>query len=63
MSIVNKRNAVIGWLTIKAGKQIVKKKASDSTPSTRSTGAAAGTLAVLGSAVLIWRRARRGDEE
>ena len=32
MGIVNKRNAVIGWLTLKVGKGILKKKARGAMP-------------------------------
>ena len=59
MAIINRRNAVVGWLTIKAGKRIVKEAAGDATPSAKS-GAAAGAVAVVGSALFFLRRARRG---
>ena len=58
MGIVNKRNAVIGWLAVKAGKRVAKKKAQDVVPSARSGGVVAGALAALGGAVFFWRHKR-----
>ena len=31
MSIVNKRNAVVGWITLKVGKKVARKKAKSLT--------------------------------
>lgn len=63
MSILNKRNAVVGWVAVKVGKRVVKKKAAGAVPSGR-TGAAAGSgvAAVLG-ALLFWRKKRAGDDD
>ena len=33
MGIVNKRNAVVGWVTLKVGKRVVKQKAAGAVPS------------------------------
>jgi hypothetical protein len=63
MGIVNKRNAVVGWLVVKAGKRAVKRKAADAVPSARTGGAAAGALAAVGGALLFWRRSRRGGAQ
>jgi nitrate reductase gamma subunit len=60
MGIVNKRNAVVGWLAVKVGKRVVKKKAQEVVPRTR--GAAAGALAAIGGVLFFWRR-KRGSEE
>ena len=60
MGIVNKRNAVVGWLVLKAGKKAAKKKAQGVAPGPR-TGGAAGALAAL-AAVLFWRKKRGGDD-
>jgi hypothetical protein len=62
MSIVNKRNAVVGWLTVKVGKRLVKRKAADAVPRATTGGAAAGALAAAGGALFFWRRAKRGGE-
>jgi len=62
MSIVNRRNALVGWATVKVGKRVVKRKAADAVPSARTGGAAAGALAAAGGALFFWRRARRGGE-
>jgi hypothetical protein len=56
MSIVNKRNAVVGWIVVKLGKRVVKRKAQDAVPSARTGGAAAGALAAIGGALFFWRR-------
>jgi hypothetical protein len=61
MAILNKRNALVGWVTVKLGKRVVKQKAAGAVPSARTGGAAAGGLAALGGALLFWRRKRGGD--
>jgi hypothetical protein len=59
MGIVNKRNAVVGYLVVKAGKRAVKKKAHETVPDKRTGGAVAGAVAAAGGAIFFWRR-RRG---
>ena len=61
MSIVNRRNAVIGWVVVKVGKRAVKKKAQDAAPSARTGGAVAGGLAAL-AGLLAFRRKKRGTD-
>ena len=58
MSIVNRRNAVVGWLTLKVGKRVVRRKAQDVAPSARTGGAMAGGLAAISGALFFWRRKR-----
>jgi hypothetical protein len=58
MGIVNRRNAVIGWLVVKVGKRAAKKKAQGAVPSRATGGAAAGALGALGGALLFWRKKR-----
>jgi hypothetical protein len=60
MGIVNKRNAVVGWIVVKAGKRAVKKKAQDAVPDKRTGGAAAGALAAIAGVLFFWRRKRGG---
>ena len=60
MAIFNKRNALVGWIVVKSTKSAVKHKASESVPSARTGGAAAGILAGITGALLVWRR-KRGD--
>jgi hypothetical protein len=68
MSIVNKRNAVLGWATWKVGKRIAKKKAKTAVPTVeggrpnKPAIAAAGAAALAGS-LLFWRKARRRHDE
>jgi LPXTG-motif cell wall-anchored protein len=67
MGIVNKRNAVLGWLTWNVGKRVAKKKARSAVPAVEggkpnkpAIGLAAG-LAALGGALVFWRR-KKGDD-
>ena len=64
MGIVNRRNAVVGWLTLKVGKRVVKQKAADAVPKAKKTGgAAAGALAAIGGVLFFWRRKRDSGGE
>jgi hypothetical protein len=58
MSIVNRRNAVVGWAVVKLGKRAAKKKAQDAVPTARTGGAVAGGLAAVGGALFFWRKKR-----
>ncbi len=60
MSIVNRRNAVIGWLVVKIGKRAAKKKAQGAVPNARTGGALAGSIAALGG-LLMLKRKKRAD--
>ena len=52
MSIVNRRNAVVGWLTITVGRRFVRQKTSG-----RSRRAAAALVAAsVAGALVFWRR-------
>jgi hypothetical protein len=62
VSIVNRRNAVIGWLVVKIGKRAAKKKAQGAVPNARKGGAVAGSLAALGG-LLMFKRKKRTDSE
>ena len=62
MSIVNRRNAVIGWLVVKVGKRAAKRKAQGAVPKARTGGAVAGTLAALGG-LLVLKRKKRTDTD
>jgi hypothetical protein len=61
MAILNRRNALVGWVVVKATKSVVKQKAASSVPSARTGGAAAGLVAGITGALLFWRR-KRGDD-
>jgi LPXTG-motif cell wall-anchored protein len=68
MGIVNKRNAVLGWLTWNVGKRLARKKARSAVPAIEggrpNKPALAAGLAALAGALLFWRKARkRGDGE
>jgi hypothetical protein len=67
MGIVNKRNAVLGWLTWRVGKRVAKKKAKEAVPSVEGgrpnkPAIVAGVAAVLGG-LLFWRKAKRQAED
>ena len=63
MGILNRRNAVVGWVTLKLGKRVVKQKAAEAVPNAKTGGAAAGALAALGGAVFFWRHKRGGTSD
>jgi hypothetical protein len=58
MSIVNRRNAVIGWVVVKAGKRAARRKAQGAVPTARTGGAIAGALAALGGLLMLKRKKR-----
>jgi hypothetical protein len=65
MAIVNRRNAVIGWIVLKLGKTVAKKKGQSAVPTARTgivAGAAAGVAGIAG-ALLFWRKKRDTDPE
>jgi hypothetical protein len=64
MSILNKRNAVLGWGVWKIGKVAAKRKAKQAVQPKekgRSKGKIFSALAAAGGALWFWRR-RRADE-
>jgi hypothetical protein len=62
MSIVNRRNALVGYVVTKVAKRVVKKKASDTVPSGKTGGAAAGVVAAAVGALVFWRKTRSSDD-
>jgi hypothetical protein len=69
MSIFNRRNAVMGWLTWLTAKRVLKHKARSAVPGTAegskrpNKGAiAVGAAAVVG-VLLFWRRKGSSDEQ
>ncbi len=68
MGIVNKRNALLGWMTWNAGKRVARKKAKSAVPAIEggkpnkpAVGVAA--LAALGGVLFFWRRKKHGGSE
>ena len=68
MAILNRRNAVLGWLAWKAGKRMAKRKARTAVPSvdteTKRPNRAAAVVAVaaaVGGALLFWRKRSEDD--
>ena len=68
MGIVNKRNAVLGWLTWNVGKRVARKKAKAAVPAlsggkpNRPAVRLAAGLATLGGLLFFWRRKKTGGE-
>ena len=67
MSIVNRRNALIGWVTWLTAKRMVKNKAKDAVPGTvegtkrPNRGAIISAVVAVGGALWFWRR-KSGDD-
>ena len=66
MSIVNRRNAVLGWVVWETGKRVAKRKAKNAVPSTdtivsKKGSAIAAVIAAITGALMFWRR-RAGRE-
>jgi hypothetical protein len=68
MSILNKRNAVVGWLTWLTAKRVLKRKAKAAVPGTvegtrrPNKGAIATGVAALGGLLWFMRRKSSDDE-
>jgi len=66
MGIVNKRNALLGWLTWNVGKRAARKKAKSAVPAIEdgkpNKPAIAAGVAALAGTLLFWRRKKRGGE-
>ena len=66
MSIFNKRNAMLGWLTWQAGKRVARRKAREAVPGVDegrpNKGLILSALAAVGAAVFFWRKTRSDDE-
>jgi hypothetical protein len=63
MGIMNRRNALVGWLVLKVGKRAAKKKAQAAGPAAaRKAGSVAGALAALGGVLFFWRKKKSGTE-
>ncbi|HEX3807193.1 MAG TPA: hypothetical protein VHV52_10480 [Gaiellaceae bacterium] len=67
MGVVNRRNAVVGWLALAVGKRVLKRKAKEVAPSidpeTKRPNKSAIALAVASVVGLVtfWRK-RAGDD-
>jgi len=68
MGVVNRRNAVVGYLALAVGKRVLKKKAKDAVPAidteTKKPNKSAIALLVAGSvgALTFWRKRSGGDD-
>jgi hypothetical protein len=66
MGIVNKRNAVLGWMTWSVGKRVARRKAKSAVPAieggkpNRPAVGLAAALAAAGGIVFFWRKAKGG---
>ena len=63
MSIVNKRNAVLGWLTWNVGKRVARKKARSAVPAIEAgrpnRPAIAAGIGALAGTLFFWRKLRK----
>jgi hypothetical protein len=66
MSIINRRNAILGWAVWQASKIAAKRKAKQAIEPTGNrkgkAAAVASGVAATGGALYIWRRRRSDDE-
>ena len=68
MGIINRRNAVVGWLALYVGKRALKKKAKGAAPSvdpeTKRPNKSAVALALAGfvGVFTFWRKRSAGDD-
>jgi hypothetical protein len=68
VSVFNRRNAAVGWVTWAVGKRVLKRKAKGAAPSidpeTKKPNRSAIALLVAGAvgALTFWRK-RAGDDE
>ena len=69
MGIVNRRNAVVGWIVLKVGKRIAKQKAKAAVPNVDpetkrpNTSLVASALGTVAGALWFVRRRRGGKED
>lgn len=70
MGVVNRRNAVAGWVALAVGKRVLKRKARDAVPSvdpeTKKPNKSAVALlvaAAVGVATFVRKRAGGGDPD
>ena len=60
VSIVNRRNAVLGWVVWETGKRVAKRKAKSVVPGvetpSRRKSAIAAVLAATAGTLMFWRR-------
>jgi hypothetical protein len=69
MGIVNRRNAVIGWLVWMVGKRFARRKAREAVPGVEAgskrpnKAAILSAVAALGGILWLWRRSRSGNGE
>jgi hypothetical protein len=67
VGIINRRNAVVGWLALAVGKRVLKKKAKDAVPTidteSKKPNKSAIAVALAGAvgALTFWRK-RSGDD-
>jgi hypothetical protein len=65
MSIINRRNALFGWLAWKVAKRVGKRQATKHLPGddarTGMSAALAASIAAAAGALIFWRRRRDAD--
>ena len=68
MSVINRRNAVVGWAALAVGKRVLKRKAKNAVPSIdpeskKPNRSAIALLVASGvGALTFWKKRSGGDE-
>jgi len=66
VGIVNRRNAVLGWVTWELGKRVAREKAKSAVPGVQegrpNKGLILSVVAGVAAALVFWRRSTGGDE-
>ena len=69
MSVINRRYAILGWLTWIGAKTMLKRKAREAMPGTvegsrkPNKGAIVAALAAIGGVLWFWRTQSSSDEQ
>ena len=66
MSVLNKRNAVLGWAVWNVSKKVAKQKAKSATSGDDGLpkkSAVAASIAAIGGALWLWRRRAGSDDD
>ena len=63
MAVMNRRNALVGYVVLKVAKRTVKQKAASATPSARTGAVAAGVIGAATGAILFLRHKHTDEGE
>jgi hypothetical protein len=63
MKVVNTRNALVGWATIKIARRVLAGKQRSTAATRAARGAVAAGLVTAGGALVVLKKRRRGGTE